>query len=138
MAGLWLVVTLSVSLNALSIYALYVLLFALTLPMIPNINSRHNTGGEVDKPDPSQIFYIPQRPYLAAGTFRDQIIYPHTHEMMKERGVSDEDLQGILEVVQLGTIVEREGGWEVERDWKDVLSGGDKQRVRLRMSGRNV
>lgn len=105
-------------------------------------------GGSVIKPDPSQIFYIPQRPYLSAGTFRDQcvchivlrrltvissvrIIYPHTFEQMKQRGITDADLQKILEVLQLGNIVEREGGWEVERDWKDTLSGGDKQRVCL-------
>ena len=48
---------------------------------------------------------------------------------MKSKSVTDEDLQKILEVVQLGAIVEREGGWNAERDWKDVLSGGDKQRV---------
>lgn len=48
---------------------------------------------------------------------------------MLARGITDADLQKILEVVQLENIVAREGGWDSERDWKDVLSGGDKQRV---------
>lgn len=88
-------------------------------------------GGTVHKPNPKEIFYIPQRPYLSLGTLRDQIIYPHTVKEMHERGVSDEDLQNILDIVQLNNIVEREGGWEKEREWKDALSGGDKQRIAM-------
>ncbi|CAG8551295.1 10878_t:CDS:2 [Acaulospora colombiana] len=34
----------------------------------------------------------------------------------------------ILSVVQLNNLVEREGGWDREREWKDVLAGGDKQK----------
>jgi ATP-binding cassette subfamily D (ALD) long-chain fatty acid import protein len=48
---------------------------------------------------------------------------------MRTGDVDDNTLQQILKVVQLEGLVEREGGWDVERDWKDVLSGGDKQRV---------
>lgn len=88
-------------------------------------------GGKVEKPDISGIFYIPQRPYLVAGTLRDQIIYPHTLEEMQKRGVSDDDLQEILNVLQLGGLVEREGGWDAVKDWKDVLAGGDKQRIAM-------
>jgi len=88
-------------------------------------------GGTVHRPNPKNIFYIPQRPYLSLGTLRDQIIYPDTVEDMKAKGVTDQDLQEILEVVQLNNIVEREGGWDREREWRDALSGGDKQRVSL-------
>jgi ABC-type transport system involved in cytochrome bd biosynthesis fused ATPase/permease subunit len=48
---------------------------------------------------------------------------------MQERGVTDKDLLDILHIVQIGHIVDREGGWEVEKEWAIALSGGDKQRV---------
>lgn len=41
------------------------------------------------KPDISDMFYIPQRPYLAIGTLRDQVIYPHTVQDMHSAGVTD-------------------------------------------------
>ncbi|KND03543.1 uncharacterized protein SPPG_01022 [Spizellomyces punctatus DAOM BR117] len=88
-------------------------------------------GGTVSKPHYKKIFYIPQRPYLSLGTLRDQIIYPDTYAEMQAKGVTDEQLQAIMEVVQIGNLVEREGGWDVEKDWKDVLAGGDKQRIAM-------
>lgn len=56
-------------------------------------------GGELIKPDNSQIFYIPQRPYLVIGNLRDQVIYPHTHEEMLARGSTDPDLDMIMQVM---------------------------------------
>ncbi|KAH9447171.1 hypothetical protein MJO28_015831 [Puccinia striiformis f. sp. tritici] len=88
-------------------------------------------GGTVTKPASSEFTYIPQRPYLSLGTLRDQLIYPDSKKQMLDRGITDLDLLQILKIVDLDSIVEREGGWEVVREWRDALSGGDKQRLAI-------
>ncbi len=75
------------------------------------------------------IMFLPQRPYLASGTLRDQVIYPHSEMDMRDSGRRDSELLLILEDVRLGYLPEREGGWDVRKEWKDVLSGGEKQRM---------
>jgi len=84
------------------------------------------TGGTLHKPALDKIFYIPQRPYLPNGTLRDQLIYPHSPEEMKALGHTEQDLVEILTTVRLEYLVDREGGWDKENDWNDVLSGGEK------------
>ncbi len=114
-------------------------------------------GGTLTKPSSSQVFYIPQRPYLSLGTLRDQVIYPHTREQATAAGVRDEDILELLETVQLRHLLKRYAsgrggtpvggaaspggvggsdgdlvdlsGLDAVQDWKDVLSGGEKQRV---------
>jgi ATP-binding cassette subfamily D (ALD) long-chain fatty acid import protein len=44
-------------------------------------------------------------------------------------GVTDDDLLEILSIVQMESVVEREGGWDAAREWRDALSGGDKQKI---------
>ncbi|WPH04925.1 Hypothetical protein R9X50_00782200 [Acrodontium crateriforme] len=77
------------------------------------------------------IMFLPQRPYLSPGTLRDQVIYPHTAIDMRDHGATDASLQAILEDVRLGYLVQREGGWDTRKTWKDVLSGGEKQRMNI-------
>lgn len=75
------------------------------------------------------IMFLPQRPYLSPGTLRDQVIYPDGHVDMRQKRKSEDDLLKILEEAKLGYLPDREGGWDTRKEWKDVLSGGEKQRM---------
>jgi len=48
---------------------------------------------------------------------------------MATRNVTDNDLLEILATVKMDHVVNREGGWDAAREWRDALSGGDKQKI---------
>jgi ATP-binding cassette subfamily D (ALD) long-chain fatty acid import protein len=75
--------------------------------------------------------FLPQRPYLSIGTLRDQVIYPDGEADMREKSKSENDLKRALDMARLGYLPDREGGWDTRKEWKDVLSGGEKQRLAI-------
>lgn len=61
---------------------------------------------------------------------RSRIIYPDSYPNMQAKGKTDDDLLQVLKYVHLSYLPNREGGLDTRKEWKDVLSGGEKQRVR--------
>jgi ATP-binding cassette subfamily D (ALD) long-chain fatty acid import protein len=94
-------------------------------PVYRGLVSRPRTTGT------DGIMFLPQRPYLSVGTLRDQVIYPDGEIEMRDRGRRDIELKRILEEARLGYLPDREGGWDTRKEWKDVLSGGEKQRMAI-------
>ncbi|CDF36904.1 ATP-binding cassette, sub-family D (ALD), member 3 [Chondrus crispus] len=87
-------------------------------------------GGTLHRPSRSRIFYVPQRPYLALGTLRENVTYPMTWtEAVQQKGATDDLIIELLEMVHLGDITRRKGGLDAVQDWAEVLSGGQKQRL---------
>ncbi|CAK9436498.1 uncharacterized protein LODBEIA_P10560 [Lodderomyces beijingensis] len=87
--------------------------------------------GLLSKPNDDDIFYLPQKTYFTTGNLRDQIIYPYTYVDMLEMGYNDDYLYHILREVKLEYLLQREGNFNVVKDWKDVFSGGEKQRMSI-------
>lgn len=93
----------------------------------------YNKNGLLSIPSEGNLFCVPQKPYFTrGGTLRDQIIYPMSSDEFFDRGFKDKHLVQILGEVRLEYLLKRKKGWtylDAVADWKDVLSGGEKQRM---------
>ncbi|WP_299411921.1 ABC transporter ATP-binding protein/permease [Acaryochloris sp. IP29b_bin.148] len=84
-----------------------------------------NSGqGTIHRPQPGDILFLPQRPYMIVGSLRDQMIYPNM-----EIEASDEELKAILQQINLPDLDERFDGFDAVEDWSSVLSLGEQQRL---------
>ncbi|KAI0790361.1 ABC transporter transmembrane region 2-domain-containing protein [Abortiporus biennis] len=96
----------------------------------PYASRRGEESGKVKRPSGKEgLFVVPQRSYMVTGTLLDQIIYPHSYAQFVESGRTTEELISILTAVNLAYLPSREGGWHTRKEWRDVLSGGEKQRM---------
>ena len=84
-----------------------------------------NSGtGAIYRPNLSEMIFLPQKPYMILGTLRNQLIYPHD-----DLDISDRQLNHALKAVNLANLAERSGGFDVEKDWDEILSLGEQQRL---------
>lgn len=80
--------------------------------------------GVVHHPPLAELFFLPQRPYMQAGTLRSQMLYPE-----RETSLTDDDLLQLLRDVHLPELADRVGGLDATRDWEKQLSIGEQQRL---------
>lgn len=85
-----------------------------------------NGSGTIARPGTSNVFFLPQKPYCTLGTLRQNMLYPHDERV---DGRSDAALMRILDLVDLHELPARMGGFDVVKDWGDILSEGEKQRL---------
>ena len=84
-----------------------------------------NSGaGVIYRPDLSQMLFLPQKPYMIMGTLRSQLIYPH-----EDLNIDEHQLNHALKEVNLRDLAERSGGFETEKNWDEILSLGEQQRL---------
>ncbi|KAK7311131.1 hypothetical protein RJT34_09056 [Clitoria ternatea] len=92
-------------------------------PLISGHIVKPGFGSDLNK----EIFYVPQRPYTAVGTLRDQLIYPFTDDQEVEP-LSDHGMLELLKNVDLEYLLARYPP-EKEVNWGDELSLGEQQRL---------
>lgn len=81
--------------------------------------------GQINLPPSDQCLFLPQRPYVAQGTLREQLSYPATHTH------SDKDLVHALDAVCLKDLMHLHGGLDTTRDWQKLLSLGQQQSIAI-------
>ncbi|KAI3802276.1 hypothetical protein L1987_30406 [Smallanthus sonchifolius] len=92
-------------------------------PLVSGHIVKPGVGSDLNK----EIFYVPQRPYTAVGTLRDQLIYPLTKDQEVEPLTRNEMVE-LLKNVDLEYLLNRYPP-EKEINWGEELSLGEQQRL---------
>lgn len=84
-----------------------------------------STGeGRIRLPEPDDILFVAERPYLPPGTLREALL-----RTGREIDHADERVLEVLASLGLEAVLDRVGGLDVERDWDDLLALGEQQCV---------
>jgi ABC-type uncharacterized transport system fused permease/ATPase subunit len=106
--------------------------------------------GSIARPRDEDVYFLPQRPYCALGSLKDQLLYPSLEDANPEdypeghllsrahllhQSLTDEDLLEVLKAVDLQDLPTRVGdgdpikGLQAVLDWSNMLSLGEQQRL---------
>ncbi|KAL3805784.1 hypothetical protein HJC23_007745 [Cyclotella cryptica] len=107
-------------------------------------------SGEIERVPDDEVYFLPQRPYCALGSLKDQLLYPSTESLnpddypsghrlsrahLLRQSLTDQDLLDILALVDLKELPFRFGdgdpikGLNSVVDWSNTLSLGEQQRL---------
>jgi len=93
--------------------------------ILRSLSGLWNSGsGTIIVPPRDESVFLPQRPYMVLGTFRNQLLYG-----LKKKGLTDTALLAVVNQVGLGDTLARIGGFQTILDWPNFLSTGEQQRV---------
>ena len=81
-------------------------------------------SGRIVRPESSNIYFLPERPYLPPGTFRELLVRGGNEEANAENRIL-----AVLRALDLEPLLARTGGLDVERDW-DTCFLREQQRLR--------
>jgi len=90
---------------------------------------KHGTGS-ILRPPQEEVLFIPQQPYMALGSLREQLLYPMDEwERAKH---DDSEILSALNVVGLKEVLQRFPlGLDTVAMWSEVLSVGEQQRLSI-------
>jgi putative ATP-binding cassette transporter len=83
---------------------------------------RSRGEGRIIRPPLDEILFLPQQPYLTAGTLR-LLLLPTG----REQETPDERILAAIHDGGLDSVVQRAGGLDTEHDWAAILSLGEQQ-----------
>ncbi len=78
--------------------------------------------GRVVRPAEPGIAFLPERPYLPAGTLREVLAPPGL-----AHAIADAEILSLVEALHLTPVVAAAGGLDTEHDWASRLSLGEQQ-----------
>jgi len=96
-------------------------------------------SGSISRPKLNEVFFLPQKPYCTVGSLRDNLLYPCIiSEDMVCDYADDDKLLRVLDEVGLHDLaarcaqegVDRQDGLNTVKDWTNILSLGEQQRLR--------